>query len=79
MLRLVRINANGLRVGEDHPNAKLTDREIDMIRQLHEEGLGYRKLAVMFGCSRSAIRYYVRCERRAQCMAGTRAVHVPDE
>ena len=74
----VTINANGLRVGEDHQNAKLTDAEVDRIRELHEAGNGYRRLAKMFEVSKTTIRLIVKCERRAQCAIGYREVHVPD-
>jgi hypothetical protein len=33
------------RVGENHHNAKYTDREVELVRQLHEQGLGYRRLS----------------------------------
>ena len=34
MQKTVAVNEAGLRIGEDHPNAKLTDGEVEMIRQL---------------------------------------------
>ena len=79
MKQVVKINAGGLRVGEDHQCAKLTDHEVDQIRDFHESGIGYRRLAKMFEVSRSLIRYIVRCERRAQVVTGFRTVHLPDE
>jgi len=57
--------------GEDAPGAKLSDHEVDLIRELHEEyppghpaHLGYRKLAVRFGVSRNAISNYCRYLKR---------------
>lgn len=38
MRKQIGINERGLRVGEDHQNAKLTDAEVEMIRELHSEG-----------------------------------------
>jgi len=35
--RTVGVNELGRRIGEDHPKAKLTDRQVEMIRQLHED------------------------------------------
>ncbi len=55
MKRFFAINANGLRVGEDHPRAKLTDHDVDLIRDALDErdafvavlvGLGYRRLVI---------------------------------
>lgn len=33
----VGLNARGVRVGEDHPRAKLTDHEVDLLLQMLEE------------------------------------------
>lgn len=42
-------NAKNLRRGENHPEAKLTDHEVELIRQFHEdEGYGYKRLAKKF-------------------------------
>jgi len=78
MKRVVCVNAGGLRVGEDHQNAKLTDAEVDRIREMHEQGIGYRRLAAMFEVSKTTIRLIVKCERRAQCAIASKVVHVPD-
>ena len=57
--------------GENARGAKLTDAEVELIRQLHEEyprghpeHLGYRRLAVKFGVSRNAISNYCRYLKR---------------
>lgn len=78
MLKLVRINERGLRVGEDHPRAKLCDFEIDQIRDLHDEGYGYRKLAAIFGISKSHVRDIVLCRKRGQIGVAVREVRLPD-
>lgn len=67
MQRTVAINDAGLRIGEEHPNAKLTDAEVEIIRQLHEEdGLSYKSLAEKFEISKGAVAKICRYERRAQ-------------
>ena len=65
-MTIVGVNEEGKRVGESHPGAKLTDRDIDLIRQLHDEGLGYTEIAVKFEISKGSVRDYVTCRRRAQ-------------
>lgn len=65
--RLVGVNERGLRVGEDHPKARLTDSDVELMRHMHEvDGLGYRRLAAMFEVSKNAVRrivnYQVRCQ-----------------
>ena len=76
--RIVAVNELGQRIGEDHPNAILTDAEIETVRQLHEEGMDYVTLAEKFGISKWSVGRICRYERRAQSPAGFRQVHVPD-
>ena len=61
----VAIAANGRRVGESHPKAKLSDHEVDLIRTLADEGMSYRTLAVKFEVLKSVIQKIVKCDRRA--------------
>lgn len=43
--RLVGVDENGRYVGEYHPRAKLSDDQVDWLRELYEEGfVGYRTL-----------------------------------
>lgn len=57
---------NNLRRGDDHPKAKLTNREVELMRQLHEEdSLGYKKLSKIFETHVDTVRdicnYLTRC------------------
>ena len=52
MQKTVAVNDAGLRIGEDHPNAKLTDAEVERIRSLHEDGMSYDTLAEKFEVSK---------------------------
>jgi hypothetical protein len=47
-------------IGEAHPNAKLTADIVRRIRTLRSQGVGYRRLAAMFGVSDDAVRDVVR-------------------
>lgn len=78
MTRMVGVNERGLRVGEDHQNARLTDGECEVIRQLHEQGMSYKKLADKFGVGKSTIRDIVVYRRRGQFPSGWREVRVLD-
>jgi len=51
--------------GERHPRAKLTDKEVDLVRDLHDQGEPYAALAKRFGLSKSGIAGIVSCRRRA--------------
>jgi hypothetical protein len=37
------VNDRGVRVGEDHQRATLTDHDVELMRQLREEGIGYKR------------------------------------
>lgn len=56
-MKLVGVNEHGLRVGQDHQRAKLTDHEVEMMRKLHEDdGVGYRRLSKMFEVGKTTVR-----------------------
>lgn len=77
MHKTVAVNERGLRIGEDHPRADLTDAEVETIRTLHEgEGMSYSQLAEKFDQSKGAIAKICRYERRAQSVANFKAVPV---
>ena len=78
MQKTVAVNEAGLRIGEDHPNAKLTDAEVERIRSLHEGGMSYETLAEKFEVSKWAIGRICRYERRAQTPVDFKRVHVLD-
>lgn len=76
-LRVVAVNEIGRRIGQDHPGAKLTDADVELIRDLHEcEGFSYRALAEKFGVSKMAICHIVKFRRRNQHPAAWRGVNV---
>jgi len=67
--RTVAVNEKGLRIGQDHPMSKLTDGEVELIRQLHNEGMDYATLADKFEISRFTVGRICRFEIRAQTVA----------
>ena len=78
MKKVVGVNERGLRVGEDHQHARLTDAECELIRQLHEQGMSYKKLADKFEVGKSTIADIVKMRRRGQYLVGWRTVQVAD-
>lgn len=61
------VNDAGRRVGESHQNAKLTDDDVRHMLELHNyHGLGYKKLAGKFECSRRLVQLICQGKRRAQ-------------
>ncbi len=77
MHREIGVNARGLRVGEDHPNSRLTDAEVELMRRLHDDGMSYTALAEKFEVSRHCVGRICRYERRAEPAIRTKRVHVP--
>ena len=63
---VVGVNDQGYRVAQDHPNhnPKITPVIVDALRALHEEGIGYGCLSLMFGISRGYIAQICRYEKR---------------
>ena len=78
-MRVVAVNERGLLIGEDHPRARLTDGEVELIRLLHEEGMSYTVLAEKFEVSKWAVGRICRYERRAQTPAAFKRVHMAGE
>ncbi len=37
--------ARGLRRGEQHPKAKLTDHEVELVRKMRDDGLSFSQIA----------------------------------
>ncbi len=70
----VQIGEYGKRVGESHGRAKLTDHEIDLIRQLKEEGMSATEIAEKMEVSRRYVYKLVNYERRASIVAEWRRV-----
>ncbi len=74
MKRTVAVNENGKRIGEDHHRAKLTNHEVELIREMHEGGWGYGRLAAKFDVAKSTIQYLCNGQRRNQAMFGVKTL-----
>ncbi|WP_369952282.1 hypothetical protein [Ralstonia syzygii] len=78
MKKTVAVGESGLRIGEDHQNAKLTNAEVDLLLGLRAEGWSYRQLASKFEISKSQARNICKGLRRCQTAVAWRVVHVPE-
>lgn len=73
----VALNETGTqRIGEDHPRAKLSDAEVERMRDLYEAAapgepghVGYRALAKLFNCSKRTVRDICNYSKRNQWVA----------
>jgi len=64
MKRMIGVNERGLRVGQDHQRAKLSDAAVELIRRLHEQGMSYRVIAAKFEVSPMLVCYICTYRRR---------------
>lgn len=51
MKRAIGVNERGLRVGQWHHRAKLTDADVDRMLAFREQGASWQTLSTMFDCS----------------------------
>ncbi len=80
MKRIYVVNENGRRIGESHQGARLSDEQVDRIRDLHEDhGLSYLQLAAMYSVSKQTIASICQYRRRAQTPFGFKTLIVEDD
>jgi len=63
--KYVQIGELGRCVGESHGRAKLSDHEIELVRQLKEEGMPAKEIAEKFEVSKRYVYKLANFERRA--------------
>lgn len=71
--RVVKVNDHGLRIGEDHPRAKLTDHDVDRLLEFREADpvyWSYARLGRTFDISKSQARYICNGTQRSQTAKG---------
>jgi len=74
MIYKVLVNDSGQRVGQYNLKAVLSDHEVELIRQLHEDGIGYRRLAEKFEVHKSTIQFICTFRRRNVYATGEKVV-----
>lgn len=76
----VAINDKGARIGETHQCARLTNADVDMIRELREgHNLTYRVIAEKFEVSKSLVRQICRYQIRCQTPVRWKIINMGDE
>lgn len=61
------MNENNRYVGESHPKARLTDHEVNCMRDMHERlGLNDRRISELMDVPRRTVRCILKYEVRAQ-------------
>lgn len=71
----VRVNEDGRRIGESHPQAVLSDVEVDALLAERDAGATLSKLARRWGLSKSGVKGIVDGRRRGQ--VGPRVMRLP--
>jgi hypothetical protein len=67
IIKFISTNDRGYRIGESHHNSKLTDKEVEEIRDLHEFGnMPYRFIAREYGVCKTIVAEICRYEKRCQ-------------
>lgn len=60
------VDEKGNRLGEAHQNAKLSDADVELIRDIYDEGMeSLAQIARVFGVSKSCIHHIVNFTHRA--------------
>lgn len=67
--RMRAVNERGALIGEDHPRAVLTNRDVELLLELKAEGWTLRRLAAKFEISASHAGRVCRGDQRAQLPA----------
>ena len=49
--RIIHRGPSGRRCSESHPRAALTRDDVRLMRELHDQGVGYRTIGEKFECS----------------------------
>lgn len=68
----VALNEDGRVIGQDHPNARHSDREVDVARQLRADGLSLKQIADRLDTKKSTIASWLNGRRRNQIQRGWR-------
>jgi predicted DNA-binding protein (UPF0251 family) len=71
---VIAVNERGLRIGEDHHNARYTDREIEHVLRLRDEGLSYGEICKIMEIPKSTVACICKATRRCQIAAAFKKV-----
>ena len=77
--KLVAVNEAGLRIGADHPRARITQEQVDEMCDLHEdEGVTAAELSRRYGLCYTHVRKILTDQIWAQTPAGWKRVKVKE-
>jgi hypothetical protein len=70
----IAVNESGRRIGEDAPHARLSNKQVDLVLDDHDGGMGYKRLAKKYNVSIRSVRDILSFKRRSQTIAGWKMV-----
>ena len=69
MTKIIAVSEHGIPVGQDHHRAKYSDRVIEQVRRLRDQGLSYPQIAEKMEMPYWTVYRIFRHERRAEIPA----------
>lgn len=66
MMMTIAVNERGLRIGQDHHNARYSDREILHVLEMRDEGKSYGFIATVMDMPKSTVACICKATRRCQ-------------
>jgi DNA invertase Pin-like site-specific DNA recombinase len=64
------LRGNGWRCGESHHRAKVSDHDVELMRELHDDGMKVSEIARKFDCARSTVSDIVHYRHRVSRQKG---------
>lgn len=71
---VVRVDDRGYTIGEDHHGARYTDRDVEMVKELRDEGWSLKDISLKMDMPMRTIRSYIDGTRRGESVAGFKEV-----
>lgn len=73
---VIAVNERGIRIGEDHQNARYSNAEIEMVLTLRDEGKTYGEIVKIMEMPKSTVACICRGGRRCQIAAAFKRIFV---
>ena len=70
----VAVNERGLRIGDSHHNARYSDREIQHILEMRDEGKSYGFISTVMDIPKSTVACICKATRRCQIAAAWKKI-----
>lgn len=72
----VAVNERGLRIGQDHQNARYSDSEIRHVLDMRDEGKSYGFIATVMEMPKSTVASICKATRRCQCAMSYKTIRI---